>query len=725
MKRISPLMQMTMALVALAGTLVLLASLFFDAVPDREAHERRLRKAITEALSVQVAGMLQRDAPREIEKALGDVAARTEGLRSIGVRRADGLLVIDSGVHAKQWPVGDGDRSSASRITVPLQAEQGRWGQVEFAFTPDARHPVLVFFTQPLVQMMLFVSAAGWIVFGLYMRRALQHLDPSTVVPERVQGAFDAMAEGIVVLDTRGQLMMSNKAFRALHPAHEVTLGQRLAALPWMAAALPEDPAQHPWARAMSERSANAGTTLSTGEGKGQRLLIVNAAPITDAGGAVRGCMVTLSDTTELHRAHESLTHAMEALETSKREVEAKNAELERLATRDPLTGTLNRRAFHLAYETLATQARLTAQPVACLMIDIDHFKGINDAHGHGIGDRVIQEVARRLHDSARGTDLLCRWGGEEFCLVAAGMTRIEAIEFAERVRMRLERECGAAVREVPGLRVTASVGLGVLARPDEPVATLIERADQALYRAKRAGRNRVAADESASLRERGPEGRLIAADAKLDPKLDTRPDPGLALRLGAQHVDAASGTLTPEGWTLVRPLLIERARAEGRALGCIAMSIDPERVAPPGASRSLVDVEALARWGRESAPADAQLVRLGAHALALVASGLGIEGVQGLASHLLERVRAQGANVSIGIDALPPDSPGAATLVERAAQAMGRVRREGGNAIALFALSRPSAPSPSSSSKRNVAVRIGSDPAAQDASTLRRTGES
>ena len=673
---------MTMALVALAGTLVLLGSLFFDVLPDREAAERRMRKTVTEALAVQVAGMLQREGVRDIEKALGDVASRTEGLRSIGVRRSDGTLVIDSGAHAQHWPAPGDDpdsaavaRSSATRITVPLDAEKGRWGSVEFAFVADTRHPVLVFLTQPLMQMLLFVSVAGWIVFGLYMRRALQHLDPSTVVPERVQGAFDAMGEGIVVLDTRGQLMMSNKAFRALHPTYEVQLGQRLAALPWMQAALPEDPALHPWSRAMSERSANAGTTLETGEGDARRLLVVNAAPITDAGGAVRGCMVTLSDITELHRANEALTQALGALETSKREVEAKNAELERLATRDPMTGALNRRAFHAAYETLATQARVTMQPIVCLMIDIDHFKGINDAHGHGIGDRVIQEVARRLQDSARGTDLLCRWGGEEFCLVAAGLSRTEAIEFAERVRMRLERECGAAVREVPGMRVTASVGLAMLARPDEPVTAMIERADQALYRAKRAGRNRVAADEAAAAApppaaERAKKGRVVPVEPRLE------------VRLGAEHVDATSGTLTPEGWMLVRPLLLERARADGRVVGCIAVSIEGDGI----------DLGVLARWGRESAPTGAQLVRLGDNALALVASGLGIEGAQGLAAHLQQRMRTHGAGASIGIDALPADSPGAGTLVERAAQAMGRVRRDGGNAIALFAPVRPKA---------------------------------
>ncbi len=184
--------------------------------------------------------------------------------------------------------------------------------------------------------------------------------------------------------------------------------------------------------------------------------------------------------------------------------------------------------------------------------------------------------------------------------------------------------------------------------------------------------------------------------------KFDVRRD----AKLAPHHVDAASGALMPEGWTLVRPLLLERARAGGRTLGCVVMSIDAQG-AMPGHAADARDVPTLARWALEGAPAGAQLVRLNEHTLALVAVGLGVEGAQALGQHLLERVRAQskaqdagagpvdapGAprlNVSIGIDALPADSPGAGTLVERAAQAMSRVRREGGDGMALFAPARP-----------------------------------
>jgi PAS domain-containing protein len=276
--RPSPLIQMTMALVALCSTLVILGSLFLDTMPDRGAQERAVRKAVGEALAVQLAEMLRRDDPREIERAMTAIVARTDGLRSVGVRRTDGTLVLGTAAHVQGWKQSELDASRPEQVTVPLSAEGQRWGRVEMAFAADDTHPVLAFFKEPLVQMLLFLGVAGWLVFGLYMRRALQHLDPASVVPERVQGAFDAMAEGVVVLDSRGRVMLSNKAFRTLHPElAAMPTGSSLGTLPWLSQSLPEDAAQHPWARAMTERRANAGTALEAGHGADKRQLVINA----------------------------------------------------------------------------------------------------------------------------------------------------------------------------------------------------------------------------------------------------------------------------------------------------------------------------------------------------------------------------------------------------------------------------------------------------------------
>jgi diguanylate cyclase (GGDEF)-like protein len=677
MKRPSPLVQMTMALVALCSTLVLLGSLFLNTMPDRRAQELALRKSVSEALAVQMAEMLRRDDPREIEKSMTTIVARTAGLRSVGVRRSDGTLVLQAGPHAQQWQLGDDDRSRPEQVTVPLQAEGQRWGRFEAAFAPDDSSMVMSFLREPLVQMLLFIGVSGWLVFGLYLRRALQHLDPSSVVPERVQGAFDAMAEGVVVLDARGRVMLSNKAFRGLHPElAEVRAGSTLSALPWLADSLPADVAQHPWSRAMSERAANAGTTLEAGQGDTQRHLVVNAAPIADVGGAVRGCMVTFDDMSALHRANAALRHAMGELAASKQDVEAKNRELERLATRDPLTGALNRRAFHAALESAQRKALGEGRPLSCLMVDIDHFKLINDAHGHGIGDRVIQEVARKLHESARATDLVCRWGGEEFCVIVTGLDARESLEFAERVRMRIERECGAGVREQPGLAVSASVGLAMLSPQLSTPLALIDRADQALYRAKRAGRNRVATD-------------FPVASASV-------PLPA--------HREPESGCLNAEGLTTALGSLREAARADDRVLGCVMFAIDggDALVAQHGGAALQKASLWLATQLRETAPGHAAVAHLDRGRACVLLPGYGLADCELLAGHVRQRAEQHLASlvpgaapgsvtVSAGVDALSAAAPGAALLCERAEQALSRARRGGTNSVALFVSTRES----------------------------------
>ncbi|MCC7101176.1 MAG: diguanylate cyclase [Rubrivivax sp.] len=499
MKATSTLTQMTLALVALAGTLVLLADLFLGVLPDRGAQQRELRRHVAETVAVQVAEELRTGDAAAIERLLRAVGARIDGLRSIGLRRSrDDALLAQAGEHARLWQPMAGERSVEHQILVPLSASAGRWGSLELSFAPDERPFLLRHLTQPLTLVLLFFSSAGSLVFWLYMRRALQHLDPASVIPERVQGAFDAMAEGVVVLDARARVLLANKAFRALHDDAELRVGSALSALPWLSAGLPPDLAQHPWTRAMSERAANAGTTIEVdggdGDGGQRRQLVVNAAPICDVGGRARGCLATFSDVTALHQANAALRDAMQALSVSNAEVERKNRELHELATRDPLTGCLNRRALDASILALRDGAGGSALQLGCIMVDIDHFKRVNDQHGHGVGDRVIQEVAKKLHECARSTDLVCRFGGEEFCVVVPGVGIAEMLAFGERVRERIEREGGPAVREVQGLRVTASVGADAGTLAGQGIGPMIERADQALYAAKRGGRNQVRA---------------------------------------------------------------------------------------------------------------------------------------------------------------------------------------------------------------------------------------
>jgi diguanylate cyclase (GGDEF)-like protein len=494
MYRPSPLLQLTAALVALTLGLLLASELLLGALPGRADAERRERARVAQALAVQVTELVRRGEGPLLQSTLQSLAARIEGVVSVAVRRngpPEGSLVAESGAHAQHWSAGgEGDR-----LTVPLAAEGRPWGAVEVVFAADRRFVLQRWWDEPMVRLMAFFTLAGALAYGLYLRRALLHLDPASVIPERVQHAFDAMAEGVVVLDLKGRVLLANRAFRGLHPqAAEVGTGQVLSNLPWMGAGLSSQSAQHPWNRMLASGAQTSGDALTVGQDIGcERRLVVNCAPISDAGGALRGALVTFDDLTELHHANVRLQQAMADVTAANEEVQRKNEELLRLATRDPLTGCLNRRALYEALGPMHASARRDGTPLGCLVLDIDHFKRVNDTHGHGIGDRVIQEVARKLLDSARATDLVCRYGGEEFVVVAPGLAPAEMQSFAERVRARIEADCGRAVREVPGLVVTASLGCDPHGERTAGPQAMIEGADQALYRAKRGGRNRVA----------------------------------------------------------------------------------------------------------------------------------------------------------------------------------------------------------------------------------------
>ena len=168
--------------------------------------------------------------------------------------------------------------------------------------------------------------------------------------------------------------------------------------------------------------------------------------------------------------------------------------ELERLVQYDALTGVLSRRHFmSLAERELANAVRF-GRPLSVLMIDIDHFKRINDTFGHQTGDLVLQTIGGEFASILRHVDLIGRIGGEEFAIMLPETPRRQSLEIAERLRARIEQRNSATPQGIP---VAVSISIGVALRTDETpdLDTLLARADHALYEAKRGGRNRIFAD--------------------------------------------------------------------------------------------------------------------------------------------------------------------------------------------------------------------------------------
>lgn len=160
------------------------------------------------------------------------------------------------------------------------------------------------------------------------------------------------------------------------------------------------------------------------------------------------------------------------------------------LAERDPLTGALNRRAVKDALRSALATLPRGRSSVALMYLDLDHFKQVNDQHGHRLGDRALQLLVEITQRELRGCDLLGRFGGEEFVVVLPGAYLRDALQIAERVRLGLEA-AGELIEGVP-VHLTVSIGVAASTPKLNQVETLIEAADRALYRAKREGRNRV-----------------------------------------------------------------------------------------------------------------------------------------------------------------------------------------------------------------------------------------
>lgn len=196
------------------------------------------------------------------------------------------------------------------------------------------------------------------------------------------------------------------------------------------------------------------------------------------------GCLGVLSfvapDRSYFDESHESVALLLAAMTAPHLEV----ARLARLSNLDPLTGLLNRRGLDAAVRSASVEPTYAA-----VMVDIDHFKVVNDTYGHDAGDRVLRLVADTLASTVRRGDSVARSGGEEFVLLLHGANAETATAIAERARERLER----SRVDIGGRQIGATASFGVAeARPGEAVEDVVKRADTAMYEAKRTGRNRV-----------------------------------------------------------------------------------------------------------------------------------------------------------------------------------------------------------------------------------------
>ena len=495
--RVGPIARISLGLCSLLASLALVSDLWLGAMPGRADVERQVRQRVAENLSHQLISLLEAGDTPTLGKTIQQVLARDPSIRSISVQRQDGSMLLQRGAFDGPAQATARPVSTLDQVRVPILAGRVRWGEIVLKFKPADPPTLASWLAQPMVQWMAVMGLGSLLLFYAYLRRAMQYLNPSASVPDRVRKALDALTEGLLIIDQQARIVLANKAFRQLHPEAAGDLnGRAIDRLGWLGGGAQDSPAAPAaWWKTLRTAATVTAEPLTVHQPTGEPTrLLVSSAAITDLKGRARGCLITFDNVTAVHRVNEELRATLSELERSREHIEQQNDALKRLAQRDPMTGCFNRRAFFETAGALFEQARRDQAPLCCLMADIDHFKQFNDVYGHAVGDQVIQVVARSLSSGLRQPDVLCRYGGEEFCIVLPGATPEEALAVAERIRIDIEDNARGGVRGTEVMPITASFGLATLALGAATLEELIDHADQALYASKKAGRNRVTA---------------------------------------------------------------------------------------------------------------------------------------------------------------------------------------------------------------------------------------
>jgi diguanylate cyclase (GGDEF)-like protein len=505
-RRLFALLRLSLGFVGLTVSIVFLAA-YLGLVPDRTSAVLAGRKSLAESLAIACSAAVQRDDVDSARATIQEIAApnRNPDLLSVGLRKGgdDGELLVEVGDHRGQWQtdLAAAPPGSETRVTImraPAIAKDNPaasdkpWGQLELRFEPVVPAGAGAFLHDPVLRLAGFVAAVGLFVYLLYLWRLFRKLfafEASGAIPRRVRSTMNTLSEGVLIVDKSQRIVLANESFgKIAGQSPDELRGRKVDELPWLQPQAPQADSDtpYPWDQALNGVSPS-GVLLGLQTGAVRpRKLSINSSPIIGHDGDCRGALATFDNLTLIEKKNAHLRKLMEGLKQSRAEIRRKNQRLKAFATLDPLTGCLNRRAFFEEFEVRWQAALRYGYPLSCVMVDLDHFKSINDHYGHSTGDQVLRHLAETLRDVTAKRGPICRFGGEEFCILLPYLDLDQATELAEKVRQEVAaRKCG-------DITLTASLGVSAASLGATEPAVLLDQADQALYAAKRGGRNRV-----------------------------------------------------------------------------------------------------------------------------------------------------------------------------------------------------------------------------------------
>ncbi len=458
----------------------LLAAALSGIIPLKNEALFKARASATQNLAIACSPYLERNEQQKLQQHIRAMLQSEPSIRELRIRRFDNYVFFETPEHAKLWTLED-EHSTIDQMTLPIRRGNKKWANLEVIFESQ---PWYAHGWGRLGLLIGLVAVLNGMTFLLFLNRVLSVLDPNNAVPKRVRNTLDTIAGGVVVLDSGGRIMLANESFAlsvAQTPAGLV--GSRLESLPWKL----DENEKVPWEVVLSENKRIEGTKIFLPTITGaNRCFVVNATPVQDAKDRLAGALISFEDVTALEGQRQDLVKALSELEASREQIRKQNEKLQELASRDALTGAINRRALFEHFESMWNTKDDHQIGMVAMMMDIDHFKKLNDKHGHAAGDSVLKSVVKVLHATVADRGIVGRYGGEEFCVIVADCTTEEGLEIAERIRQNIQTELRTPYA------VTTSVGISSSLNGAPTMQSLLEQADKSLYAAKHGGRNTV-----------------------------------------------------------------------------------------------------------------------------------------------------------------------------------------------------------------------------------------
>ncbi len=321
----------------------------------------------------------------------------------------------------------------------------------------------------------LVVTPISFAVSGLIFAYALFRQRFLDIVPVARSVLIEKMSNGVLVLDMRGRILDVNLAAMRIMQIDEAAFGRDIREV-------------YPALRLAAEPSQDFESSFELESSHPSRFFEVSSVSLRDGRGRENGRLISLLDVTERKRAEIRLQAMNARLQRQLRKISSLRDELQEQAIRDPLTGLFNRRYLAETLERELSRSKRRAFPMSLIMLDIDHFKQVNDTYGHKAGDRVLRSLGEMIRTHIRGSDVPCRFGGEEFVILLPDTTFDTSAQRAEHIRA--EFQALAFFKGKDAIVPTLSLGVADFRGRNPKADNVLQAADRALYAAKAQGGN-------------------------------------------------------------------------------------------------------------------------------------------------------------------------------------------------------------------------------------------